>query len=139
MDVGPLPLGRVRMIPTIEKLTWWVQLVDSTTIDNWTEAKRLLELCCANNPCVAGIDWDGPLPAVIDIFGWGVPMDMESMLYEIREHLKSGEYIVLVEMVREDVFDSNSLKYYIMTDETYLVADGKKALNKELLKMLASD
>ena len=123
--------------PTVEKLTWWVQLIDSTTLHSWMELKNILNQRCAVEACVIGMDWEGALPEVIDIFGWETPMPMESMLYEMQEYLCAGEYLVFAEMVRKDVVDSNSLKYYIITDETYLVADGRKALKKELLKIIA--
>jgi len=110
----------------LTELLWWVQLLDATTLRNWTMLRDVLDELTPLD-CLAGRDWDCELPRSISIISTKAPMNIQGLMERWKKYICPDEYIVLVEFKRGDILGRNVVTYYIVSYDTIATLDGREA------------
>lgn len=120
------------MQSSIALVSWWIQLIDASPLENHDKLRdRLHSLCCGGHAAHHRLVWDkhNSTPTAFTMQGYGTPYDFYKYLGTLQHLIGRNEYMIFMMMLEADILDQNALYHIIVTKSALArVETGKKLL-----------
>jgi len=131
------------MQSSIALVSWWIQLVDASPLENHDELRdQLRALCCAGHADHHRLVWDkgNPIPTAFTMQGCGAPYDFYEYLNTLRPLIGRNEYMIFIMVLAADILDQNAIYHIIVTKNALArIETGKELLAKAKSIVLDTD
>jgi hypothetical protein len=111
-------------------ITWWVQLVESTPIENHVAVAEVLSEYVNQVEYHSEMRWGGGTCYQCSIAGEAVPLVITEILNDIQPLLGAHERMIFTRMVEQTVFDRAAVEYFIVTKAMVATFSGQALIQR---------
>jgi hypothetical protein len=112
-------------------IQWWVQLVDSSPLENHDELRTACRWFTGAEHFRYEWDMSSTIPTAIAAQGSGAPPDVHALLKSVQHLIGRNEYMIFIVMVEVDTLDPKGVFHVAVTKNTLTqVETGKELLAK---------
>ncbi len=124
----------------VAPLQWWIQLVDSSPLENHDELRDALRWFTGAERYRYIWDETNPTPTAIVAQGNGPPPDIFKCLKDVQPLMGRNEYMVFIMIVEADTLDQSAIYHVVVAKHTIAkVETGRELLAKAKATVLDVD
>jgi hypothetical protein len=128
----------------MSQITWWLQLKESTALENHEEIRSRVAGWAASVATYAfseDIIWEAGtvMPTKISIQGAGPPPDISEWLQQLQPHLEDREYMIFIMTVDRDTYDSVGVHCHVLTKRIVAEISGAELAERAKHLVMAAE